>query len=115
MGSRAVNTQDLGIPGTVAKESIGVLRFLDSTVNRVTFTLKPRRIWDFPGGPVVEPLSFQSKGVGFDPWLGNEDPSCCAVQPRNYIFLKKEEREPEVVLGSVDELGFGHAGGEGIV
>ena len=41
---------------------------------------------------MVEPLSFQSKGVGFDPWLGNEDPSCCAVQPRNYIFLKKEER-----------------------
>ena len=40
MGSRAVNTQDLGIPGTVAKESIGVLRFLDSTVNRVIFTLK---------------------------------------------------------------------------
>ena len=25
----------------------------------------------FPGGPVVKTLSFQCRGHGFDPWLGN--------------------------------------------
>ena len=26
---------------------------------------------EFPGGPVVRTLSFQCRGPGFDPWLGN--------------------------------------------
>ena len=26
---------------------------------------------DFPGGPVVQTLSFHFRGHGFDPWLGN--------------------------------------------
>ena len=31
---------------------------------------------DFPGGPVVKTLCFQCRGCGFDPRLGNEDPTC---------------------------------------
>ena len=27
--------------------------------------------WDFPSGPVVKTPCFQSRGCGFDPWLGN--------------------------------------------
>ena len=26
---------------------------------------------DFPGSPVVKTLSFQCRGHGFNPWLGN--------------------------------------------
>ena len=30
-----------------------------------------RYAWDFPVGPVVKTLCFQSRGCGFDPWSGN--------------------------------------------
>ena len=33
-----------------------------------------------PGGLVVKILHFQCRGSGFDPWLGNWDPTCRAVQ-----------------------------------
>ena len=42
---------------------------------------------DFPGGPVVRTAHFHCRGYGFDPWLGNSDPTNCTARP------KKKERE----------------------
>ena len=37
---------------------------------------------DFPGGPVVKESALQCKGLRFDPWSGNQDPTCCkATKP----------------------------------
>ena len=36
------------------------------------------------GLPVVKTPSFQSKGCGFNPWSGNQNPTCCAVWPKKY-------------------------------
>ena len=36
---------------------------------------------DFPGGPVVKTV-FSLRGQGFDPWLGNKDPTCHLVWPK---------------------------------
>ena len=44
---------------------------------------------------MVRTLHFHCKGLGLDPWLGNEDPAACTVQPKNKeiiiikYFLKK--------------------------
>ena len=41
----------------------------------------PRKLrgsgWDFPGGPVLKTLCFYCKGLRFNPWPGNSDPTCC--------------------------------------
>ena len=47
---------------------------------------------EFPGGPVVKTLHFHCKGHRFDPWLGNKNPKCHQVRPKNmyvYSTLKK--------------------------
>ena len=31
---------------------------------------------------MVRTLHFHSRGPGFDPWSGNEDPACHVVQPK---------------------------------
>ena len=31
---------------------------------------------EFPGSPVVKTLHFQCRGHRFDPWSGNNDPTC---------------------------------------
>ena len=36
----------------------------------------------FPGCPAVETLCSKRKGYGFDPWLGNKDPTCCTAWPK---------------------------------
>ena len=36
----------------------------------------------FPGGPVTKTLCFQFKGNGFNPLLGNKDPTRCLAWPR---------------------------------
>ena len=41
--------------------------------------------WSFPGSPVVKTLSFQCKGYGFDPWLGNEDSMCQGLWPKFFV------------------------------
>ena len=46
-------------------------------------------IWDLPGSPVVKTLSFQYKGRGFNPWLGNKDPTCCIAKKKK----KKKEKK----------------------
>ena len=43
--------------------------------------------WGFPGGPVVQTPCFQCRSWGFDPWLGNEDPTCHVAQPKIRIKL----------------------------
>ena len=37
----------------------------------------------FPGGPVVKIPCFQCRGLGFNPWPGNEDPTCHVVRPKD--------------------------------
>ena len=56
--------------------------------------------WDSPGGPVVSPLCFHGREYGFGPWLGDLDPTCCVVWPKE----KKKKRwrglsVPEFVSG----------------
>ena len=46
---------------------------------------------DFPGGPVVKTPFSQGRGHGFDPQSGNQDPTCCMVQPKK---RKKKEQIP---------------------
>ena len=58
-------------------------------------TIKIKYAWDFPGGPVVKTLRFHCRGRGFDPWLGNQDPTCCMVwqekeKPTNQPTNKKK-------------------------
>ena len=36
----------------------------------------------FPGGPEVKALPFHCRGLGFDPWLGNLNPTYLTAQPR---------------------------------
>ena len=50
----------------------------------------------FPAGLVVKIPSSQCRGPGFNPWSGNEDPTCPMVQPKINKFLKrkKEKRIP---------------------
>ena len=43
---------------------------------------------DFPTGPVVKTPGFQCRGHRFDPWSGNEGPTCCMVRA-NKINNKK--------------------------
>ena len=38
---------------------------------------------DFSGGPVVKTLHCQCRWCQFDPWLGNEDPTCHSVWPKD--------------------------------
>ena len=61
---------------------------------------------------VENPPAFQCKGHGFDPWSGNQDPSCCgAIKPMPklekpshcnegpVLQKKKRERERECIVG----------------
>ena len=51
---------------------------------------------DFPGGPVVKTPRFHCSRRGFDPWLGNWDPTCLVAQPKNKNknkFFKKNNIE----------------------
>ena len=36
---------------------------------------------DFPGGPEVKTPHFHYREYRFDPWSGNQDPTCCLVWP----------------------------------
>ena len=45
---------------------------------------------DFPGGPVIRTACFHCRGNRFDPWLGNQDPTSRAAQPKKkniYIYI----------------------------
>ena len=44
--------------------------------------------WEFPGSPVVRTPSFHWRGPGFNPWLGNWDPT-------GHVALAKKGRETE--------------------
>ena len=43
--------------------------------------------WGFPGGPVVKTPCYYCSGRGFNPWSGDEDPACCAAQPKKKKLL----------------------------
>ena len=45
---------------------------------------------DCPGGPVAKALSFHCRGCRFDPWQGNQDPTCWDMQP---TIAKKKKRK----------------------
>lgn len=38
---------------------------------------------DFPGDPVAKSSHFHCGGCGFNAWLGNKDPACQTVWPKN--------------------------------
>ena len=37
---------------------------------------------DLPGSPVVKTPHFPCRGCRFDPYLGNEDPTCHTARPK---------------------------------
>ena len=43
--------------------------------------------WEFSGGPVGRTLRFHCQEPGFNPWLGNEDPTSLAGQPKKKGFF----------------------------
>lgn len=43
-------------------------------------------VWGFPGYSVVKTPPFQCRGYGFDPWLGNKNPTWLEVWPKNNFF-----------------------------
>ena len=46
-------------------------------------TTRFKRFRNFPGGLVVMTLHFHCRGHRFDPWSGNQDPTCLEVWPIN--------------------------------
>ena len=48
---------------------------------------------DFPGGPVVKTPCSQCRGHGFDPWSGNEDPTCHTAWPKKRKQKRERKRE----------------------
>jgi len=38
-----------------------------------------------PGSPVVKTSYSQGKGYQFEPWSGNQEPTCCSAQPKTII------------------------------
>ena len=56
--------------------------------------LKNENERNFPGGPVVKTSYFQCRGCRFNPWLGNQDPACCILEPKiKGTKKKKNERD----------------------
>ena len=47
-----------------------------------------RMLRDFPGHPVVRTPRSHSRGPGFDPWLGNEDPVSRMAWPKKIKRIK---------------------------
>ena len=58
--------------------------------------------WDVPGkcldgkdgnswGPVVKTPHSHCRRHGFNPWSGNQDPTCCMVRPNRQNFSEREE------------------------
>ena len=43
--------------------------------------------WEFSGGAVGRTLRFHCQEPGFNPWLGNEDPTSLEGQPKKKFFL----------------------------
>ena len=64
-------------------------RFGIGKMGRVFSSHQNAPIWDLPGSPVVKTLSFQYKGRGFNPWLGNKDPTCCIAKKKKKRKKKK--------------------------
>jgi len=55
-----------------------------------TRPVKSEEMRGLPDGAVVKTLHFQQRGCSFNPWLRNEDPTCCVVKPKN---LKNKQKE----------------------
>ena len=53
---------------------------------------------DFSGGPVVKTLHCQCRVLGYSPWLGNYDPTCCTTQPKDE--RKKERKKENKIQGT---------------
>ena len=47
-------------------------------------------LWDFPGGPVVKTLPFNTAECEFDPWSGSSDPA--------WLTAKNPKRKPDTEL-----------------
>ena len=58
---------------------------------RKVFSNRKQGWRDFPGGPSVKTLHFQCRDLGFDPWLGNGDPTCWTTRPKENKKIGMEE------------------------
>ena len=69
--------------GTVLSCPPHPLGYTGSVQEGTAQAMSPRRReslgWDFPGGPVVKTLCFHCRRRRFDPWSGNQDPTCQAA------------------------------------
>ena len=63
--------------------------------------------WHFPGGPVVKAPCFHYGGHGFNPWVGNKDSTCCAVQPKKTSGRKYKRISYDLEVGK-DCLSISH-------
>ena len=65
---------------------------------------------DFPGGPVVKTLHFQCSVLGFNLWLGSQNPTCCSQKVRNKQktspIKNPQTKEMEKMLGFSDYTGW---------
>ena len=58
---------------------------------------KKESLRDFPGSPVVSTPRFHCRGHEFDPWSGNQDPTCSAGWQKHFykvffFFLRGQNR-----------------------
>ena len=68
--------------GVGQKELPLVLSFIHSLTRSSISRVKTALRWDFPGDPVVKTSPCNAKE--FNPWLGNENPTCLLVRKPKY-------------------------------
>ena len=59
------------------------LEFIPSSDFKALKIKMKRTAWDFPGSSVVKNPPFHCRLHGFQPWLGNYDPTCYTMQPKH--------------------------------
>ena len=62
-------------------------------------TVKNVKGRNFPGGPAIKTLRFQCRGRRFDTWSENEDPTCCAAQPKKNVKCSEHLWSNDCALG----------------
>ena len=58
------------------------------------FSFLGRATWDVPGGPVAKTTSFYCRGLGFNLWWGNQDPTYHEAWPKNRRKKGQVKKKP---------------------
>ena len=87
------NPKDCSPPG------FSVHRILQARILKCMAMPSSRDTWlsffkQLAGSPAARTLCFHCRGHGFDPWLGNWDPTAWAVQPKRINKLIKKKKNP---------------------